>query len=255
MTGSDFHINFVEKDQQELEFRAKGFVIARNVLSERVVVAIRDDLMALLEDAPERFAGRDINYAIDGQVNSLHNLDTFGWSRLLLGHREVRQFASQLLSSEVEEFGSELFAKPSGTGIPVPDHQDDHYWCISDGQALTMWFALSRSDEVSGAVYYYPGSHRLGPIDHVPSGVPGSSQMIPNWQSRFEDDQELAPLDPGDCVIHHARTVHGSGPNHSDHHRLGLTVRFKSANSSVDSIRKAKYLAELKTQLEARGQE
>lgn len=255
MNRENLDLNLPCLDKVALEFLARGFVVVRKVLSQGLVSEIRDDLMVLLEGAPEQFSGREINYASDGRVNSLHNLDGFRWSRTLLEHRKVRQFASHLLSDEVEEFGSELFAKPSGSGIPVPDHQDDHYWCISDGQAMTMWFALSRSDENSGAVHYYPGSHLLGPIDHAPSGVPGSSQMIPNWQSQYQESRELALLDPGDCVIHHARTVHGSGPNHSGHHRLGLTVRFKSATSSVDTIRKAKYLSELKTQLEARGQE
>ena len=255
MSRSHLDPKFLVGNKAKHDFRSRGFVIIRGVLSQNLVLEIQDDLKALLGRASEEFSGRAINFTIDGQVNSLHDLGGFKWSQFFLEHPRVRKVASQLLDDEVEPFGSELFAKPSGSGIPVPDHQDDHYWCISDGQALTMWFALSRSDEESGAICYYPGSHLLGPIDHVPSGVPGSSQMISNWQSQYQENREVASLDPGDCVIHHARTVHGSGPNHSGNHRLGLTVRFKSARSLVDPTRKAKYLAELKTQLEARGQE
>lgn len=237
------------------EFRIKGFVAVRGVLDLGTVGEIRRDLMQLLETAPELFSGREINRTVDGLVNSLHNLSSFSWSRFLLDHDLVRKFAAALLNDEPDDFGSELFAKPSGTGVPVPEHQDDFYWCIDDGNALTMWFALARSDDQSGAVFYYPGSHRLGLRQHQPSGVPGSSQRIVDWSGIDRTQKELVVLEPGDCVIHHARTVHGSGPNSAGYHRLGLTVRFKGARSPIDSDRREKYLADLKVQLEARGQE
>lgn len=237
------------------DFRINGFVAVRGALSQVLTDKVREDLMLLLEEAPERFSGREINKTSDGQVNSLHNLDSFRWSRFLLEHSAARDFASVLLADEAEPFGSELFAKPSGTGVAVPDHQDDYYWCISDGNALTMWFALARSDENSGAVYYFPGSHRIGLRDHQPSGVPGSSQRIADWSGVGREKRVLVALEPGDCVVHHARTIHGSGLNTSGYHRLGLTVRFKGAHSSIDIDRRERYLDELKIQLEARGQE
>jgi len=237
------------------EFRNNGFVAVRGVLDQSSVDKICKDLLRLVEEAPRKFSGREINWTSDGLVNSLHNLDSFRWSRFLLEHPNVINFASVLLNDEAKAFGSELFAKPSGTGVIVPDHQDDYYWCISDGNALTMWFALATSDESSGAVYYFPGSHRVGLRSHSPSGVPGSSQRIIDWSGIDRKKQKLVVLNPGDCVVHHARTVHGSGANESGHHRLGLTVRFKGARSNIDGKRQDQYLAELKTQLVARGQE
>jgi len=255
MTSDQVSVNLVSDRSVIDQFRRDGFAAVRGVLDRASVDLVRADLMRLLEEAPEIFKGREINVTSDGLVNSLHNLGGFRWSRYLLDHPTIRDFVGQLLGDEPEDFGSELFAKPSGTGVPVPDHQDDYYWCISDGNALTMWFALARSDEVSGAVYYFRGSHRLGLRDHSPSGVPGSSQRISDWSGVDLNSRELVVLEPGDCVVHHARTIHGSGPNNSGHHRLGLTVRFKSRTSSIDGARKEKYLAELTTQLESRGQE
>lgn len=255
MTHAQIPINLISDQSLVEEFRLNGFVAVRGVLDGPSVDLVRSDLMRLLEEAPEVFKGREINVTSDGLVNSLHNLGGFQWSRYLLDHASVHDFVRQLLGDEPEDFGSELFAKPSGTGVPVPDHQDDYYWCISDGNALTMWFALARSDEVSGAVYYYPGSHHVGLRDHSPSGVPGSSQRISDWSGIDLNSRELVVLEPGDCVVHHARTVHGSGLNTSGHHRLGLTIRFKSRASSIDSARKEKYLSELRKQLASRGQE
>lgn len=242
-------------DSVRREFESKGFARVRRALDSETVNTISDDLMKLLGQAPNRFRGREINLTSDGLVNSLHNLDSFTWSNALLANTAVRTFASYLLNDDVEPFGSELFAKPSGTGVLVPDHQDDYYWCVSDGNALTIWFALATSDQRSGAVYYFPGSHRIGLRSHSPSGVPGSSQRIADWSGIDREQQELVVLEPGDCVIHHARTVHGSGANESGHHRLGLTVRFKGASSSIDIERQKRYLAELNAQLEARRQE
>jgi len=236
-------------------FQENGYLVVRQVLDQPTVEEIKRDIHRLLQDAPQNFRGREINTTSDGQVNSIHDLSQFMWSRRLLENPLVRRAASTLLNDEAEDFGSELFAKPSGTGVPVPDHQDDYYWCISDSNALTFWFAIARSDQESGAVYYYPGSHRCGLKRHVPSGVPGSSQRIAEWSGIDQSVREIPILEPGDCVIHHALTVHGSGPNTSGNHRLGLTVRFKGATSTIDRNRKDRYLTELKLQLESRGQE
>ena len=246
--------NFPCSNELVEDFRSRGFVKVQGAIANRLVEQIRSDLEGFLEGAAHRMTGREINLTSDGQINSVHNLEKFEWSQLLLEHKSLRTFAAHLLGSEVEDFGAELFAKPSGTGIPVPDHQDDYYWCISDGQALTMWFALSPSDEKSGAVYYFPGSHLGGLKEHAPSGVPGSSQRIKDWAGTSHLEPEVVVLEPGDCVVHHARTVHGSGANESGRPRIGLTIRFKSVQSSVDADRQAKYLSDLKLQLEARTQ-
>ena len=247
-------VNFPCSEELVNEFRSRGFVLVREAMTGRVVDQIRSDLERFLEGAARQMAGREINLTSDGQINSIHNLEKFEWSRLLLEHKSLRTFAAHLLGSEVEDFGAELFAKPSGTGIPVPDHQDDFYWCISNGQALTMWFALSPSDEASGAVHYFPGSHLAGLKEHAPSGVPGSSQKISDWAGISHLKPEVVVLNPGDCVVHHARTVHGSGTNESGHPRIGLTIRFKSMQSLVDEERQERYLSDLKRQIEARMQ-
>ena len=39
---------------------------------------------------------------------------------------------------------SEYFAKPKGSGLPVPNHQDNFYWNVVGGNALTVWIALSK---------------------------------------------------------------------------------------------------------------
>ena len=38
-------------------------------------------------------------------------------------------------------------------------------------------------------------------------------------------------MNPGEFSIHHVNTVHGSGVNESDHHRIGFAIRYVSSET------------------------
>ena len=56
-------------------------------------------------------------------------------------------------------------------------------------------------------------------------------------------------LNPGDCLVHHCLTVHGSNKNRSNFSRKGFTFQFKNFNSKYDETRKKKYENSLIKQL------
>ena len=46
---------------------------------------------------------------------------------------------------------------------------------------------------------------------------------------------------PGDALLHHGEFVHESGPNRSDHARLGLLMVFRAAHAQPDPELKRRY--------------
>ena len=158
-----------------------------------------------------------------------------------------------LLNENSKFVDSELFAKPALGGLPSPDHQDNYYWAVKDGNALTLWIALDKVSKKNGPVHYYNCSHNYGLLEHKPSFMKGSSQRIKNEKFIKKLKKETPTLNPGDALIHNCLTVHGSGKNLTNKPRRGWTLQYKSKNSRYDKRQMKKYLKELNMQLKSRS--
>jgi phytanoyl-CoA hydroxylase len=125
-----------------------------------------------------------------------------------------------------------------------PWHQDNFYWCLKQGRALTIWISLDGSDYSNGGIRYFSGSHMLGTLDHVESNAPGSSQCLDGQalevvSSQF--DMVVPSVKRGQALVHHSNIVHGSDVNISTRHRRAITVQLKAVSDNYDSNRLSKY--------------
>ena len=87
---------------------------------------------------------------------------------------------------------SELFAKPAQKGLPSPIHQDNFYWCVKGGNALTVWIALDDVTSANGGIQYYNESQKLGVVKHEPSYAKGSSQKVSNLE-KYNNFKKVCP--------------------------------------------------------------
>jgi ectoine hydroxylase-related dioxygenase (phytanoyl-CoA dioxygenase family) len=82
--------------------------------------------------------------------------------------------------------------------------------------------AIDRHDAASGAMRVYPGSHRLGEVELAIDGRVMDGAMADESLRRAGLDPTRlvdVELEPGDVAFWNAYTIHGSGPNRSDHDR------------------------------------
>lgn len=106
-------------------------------------------------------------------------------------------------------------------------HQDYFYWytmgCLFSDMA-SAYFAIDKSNKENGCLKIVPQSHTLGRVDHVLYDNFSDSEVDPIRQElcieRFGEVH--IELDPGDYVLFHANTFHGSEANLSDASRLSL---------------------------------
>ena len=235
------------------EFKKNGFVKVSNFLDKKKIKSIREDLDDFLEKYRNRLDKRQINLTKNKKINSIHDLSKWKWITKIQNHSKTKNIAHKVIGEKISNFGAELFYKPEKTGIAVPAHQDNYYWCLNDPNAITIWIALEKANKNNGGIYYFNKSHLLGLLEHVPSHVPGSSQKLKFPEGLKNFKKTYPSLEPGDCLIHHSLIAHGSLRNTSNRSRVGITLRFKTKNSEIDKVLQQKYERELKQQINIRS--
>lgn len=142
--------------------------------------------------------------------------------------------AAQLLrASKINYCDDQIFVKAAGTADRTAFHQDYTYFQMRGWQGCVMWISVDHADATSGALSYVRGSHLWG-REFLPN-VFMAHVSLPGGEGESLEDVETHPekydlvrfdVQPGDAVVHHFRTVHGAGGNHSTHPRRALSVRY-----------------------------
>lgn len=142
-------------------------------------------------------------------------------------------------SSRVNLYSDQLFLKEPGSGVRTPWHQDQPYWLLQGTKVAVCWVPVDTVRLDSGAMGYVRGSHRWGRTFKPSDFVTANGVMaIPGLD--IDDLDDLPPIDanpddydvvrfeaePGDVIVHHWKTLHGSAGNVSaDRLRRADSVR------------------------------
>jgi ectoine hydroxylase-related dioxygenase (phytanoyl-CoA dioxygenase family) len=208
------------------EFAERGFTKIERITSDEEVVWLREVYDALFCGEGGAYVVRDVMTRIDrqrgdrtGQVirpeTYLPELkETAFW-------RNSRRLAADLLSlgeDGLDGWGH-MVRKAPGDDESLPYHQDEAFWDPNfDYHSLGVWMPLDPATVESGCMSLAPGSHlegvrehRLGQGDPAVTYIeltdPPLNRVVPH------------PIPVGGASFHHCRTIHGSGPNRSDHPR------------------------------------
>lgn len=142
-----------------------------------------------------------------------------------------------IIGPDIILWSSHFICKDPQVGRATPWHSDSAYWhrrLDSYDKIVTVWLALDDVDEGNGCMRVVRGSHLT---------VAGFDAYSPVEESSHTFATELAGVDGaagkpielrrGECSLHDGRIVHGADPNTSDRRRLGYTMRYLSAETTV----------------------
>ena len=192
---------------QHRQYLSEGVVFPFRVLDETEASRFRgecDDLERQLGGKPRTVAVRQMH---------LH----FPWAWELATHPNVLDAVEDLLGPDLLIWATELFAKhPQDSAISIGWHRDRPYMGFTSQETTTAWIALSECTHANGCLRAQPGA------DHV---------------SAILDERRVinVELRAGEMSMHDADILHGSGPNCSDHKRVGFAIRY--VTPSTQSLR------------------
>lgn len=139
---------------------------------------------------------------------------------------------SALMNKPVRLVSCELHSRCAG-GTPIPIHQDNAYYGLSNGDGLTVYIALNKQCPSSGGLIYY-SNDKADEYNHVGSNFSGFSLTIndPHFDLNSHETLEYN-YNSGDCTIHHSRSVHSAYavPAHAQR-ALVLRLSFYAINES-----------------------
>jgi ectoine hydroxylase-related dioxygenase (phytanoyl-CoA dioxygenase family) len=237
-------------DEQRAAFWADGVVCLRQALPVDLVLAMADavevalageaaDLTAMgqaLADAGEEVLaeGPPGGGRFASGVDHWRTQPAF---RAFALESPLPALAAALLgATTLRLYEDSVLVKEPGARERTAWHQDLGYFHVEGSQLCTTWTALDPVRRESGAVQYVRGSHRwdrtFRPNLFVsPMEIPGTAgDTVPDVDALAAAGAvEIVSFDtePGDVTVHHARTLHAAGANHTtDQRRRAISVRY-----------------------------
>lgn len=140
-------------------------------------------------------------------------------------------YLQDLLGSNVVCFISQYVCKEPGDFQEVGWHQDA-WFNPMDARSVVVWLAVYDADVENGCMWFVPGSHLQGAVDHK-NGRIGDGTFSRNSALRPEDEQRKIPipLKAGQVVFFSDLLLHGSPANLSPRQRGGYTMTFTCAEN------------------------
>ena len=183
---------------------------------------------------------------IDGR--SIVETDAAHWHPGIRHHHTggpLAELVAQLTDADkVVFYADQLFLKEAGSRVRTPFHQDEPYFLVR-GQVAVCWVPVDPVGAENGRMGYVRGSHRWGRL-FKPSDFVTETGTFPETEGIEHGAlEQLPPIDPdhadvihfdaepGDVIVHHWSTVHGSAGNISTSaRRRAASVRYAWGEST-----------------------
>jgi ectoine hydroxylase-related dioxygenase (phytanoyl-CoA dioxygenase family) len=216
---------------------------------ERFTNSIRDVMTKKYESGRRPMAGRNFPRLTDPQ--GLIQISNIWWTggavkELTLDARPGKLATDLLACNGVVLWHDQLLYKPplmdkEGRSGNVGFHQDWDYWQVCDRpDIVTASVALVDVSRDNGALMMAPGSHNWGSM-----GFKVGELAVEENRHRIRDPEgrkaELVycEMPAGSVSFHHCKTLHGSGPNHTDSPRICVSIHYLAEHVRYNASRGA----------------
>jgi ectoine hydroxylase-related dioxygenase (phytanoyl-CoA dioxygenase family) len=218
--------------EQRAFYDDNGYILIKGVLSEAEAAMYRQECHALAErlsahkniDATWGSAREAVKEAKDTKLLHCHDVQfqSAVFSRLIVDERLTGIAAAIIGGPNVQLHHNKMFIKPPEKGSPFPMHQDHPYFPHTQHSMIAAIIHFDDAPIEKGCVRVVPGSHKLGPLEHVDKG---------GWHLPFEqypiESAIPCAASAGDVLFFSYLTIHGSGINSSTEARTTLLVQMR----------------------------
>ncbi len=170
-----------------------------------------------LEEVAKQVDSRNVFRTKLGDIKQIQNLNFNGLNNTL---------ARLIGAKEFNVLNNQYFCKPPNYKM-TSAHQDNAYF-ESDKKVYTFWIPLQDVDILNSCMFYVPGSHKGGLVEHKVIGTNVRTRTGKTGFSLYSDYYKnkefvVVPMKVGEILVHDKDCMHFSSPNLSDDYRVAIT--------------------------------
>jgi ectoine hydroxylase-related dioxygenase (phytanoyl-CoA dioxygenase family) len=220
--------------ENEIEtFQRDGVVCVRKVMAPKWIALVTEAIDRSKRRPSE--TGKMLSKPDPGYLNDIFMwLNDDGYRTFVLESPAARLAQQAMRSRTVTFFYDQVFVKEPGTNVPTPWHHDLTFWPIEGNQICSIWMPVDPVTRESSGLEYVRGSHlwnkRFKAIspDYHPYLMASNLEDPPDINAnRSEYDVVNWDMEPGDVLMFHPLTLHGSPGNSTTiHRRRALSTRW-----------------------------
>jgi hypothetical protein len=201
------------------KYKEDGYVVLRRFVSADVAEALRREVLEIMD----RIGLGVTKLRQTWQYLRGSALDAYVNSTL------QRSVASQLMEGPAILYLPFTAVKSGGGGGRFHFHQDNNY-TRHFGPSINLWTALVPMRPENGCLYIVPRSHREGDWESENAGDGDNHRKV-----RRDVSAHAIPIlmEPGDVVAFTRLTVHGSGANTTNEHRVAYATQFHREDTTA----------------------
>ena len=209
---SKYSIKDVIDGKANKDFNNDSVIFIRNLFDEDFCKDVKKYILENEKDIIEKFLEDKKGLVLDS-INNKNLIKyfeyPFSYDRAMFGkfsRSNIYKIAETLLKEEVFIFSMELHSRIA-LGTNIPPHQDNAYYGLENGQALTFYIPLDDQNPRDGGLRYFSNPIN-NEFDHNISKEKGFSLTITD-KNEINNLKKLNPYyNSGDCTVHHSRSVH-----------------------------------------------
>ena len=158
--------------------------------------------------------------------------------------------ATMLRTKKLNLLYDQLFVKDTTMVERTTWHNDQPYWPVRGGSALSLWIAVEDLDASMGTLEFIRGSHlwnawyqpligsEHGTIKSMPEAQKGYMPMPDFEAERDQHEMIMWDLNAGDAIVFNALTIHGSTGNTSSNAiRWAYSIRYAGKENRYFDVR------------------
>lgn len=226
------------------KFQEDGYVLLKGFFPEEKAKA-----------AAEWLRSQDLKSMAKSWTDQEPQVDLAVWQNIhkgsdpvadLVGDKSITDFASKIMDQEVYIWSSKVNLKAAWCGTVEYHHQDYAYWekrGYEKIDMLTCALFLDEHNVHNGGLNVFPGSHKLGYLEHVPFiNINGLQKFMvpPKRLDELNKENPVVVIDakPGDLLFFHSGLVHGSAHNISPNPRMIALAQMNTKGNLPDDVQK-----------------
>ena len=236
-------------EAQREQFSESGYTVVRDILSDRELDGMREEMGSLIASAPAEAGsevdreGRQVLLPSDFAFSELkggqqvlyrisRQLGRSKLMRIVYANPKLLGLVETLYGREFVPFAESIIVKQPQDGAGIPFHQDGKTHPEVRRRGLNVGIYLQPATEDNGCLRVVPGSHLTGVVN-VKAMREQSGPVLPG----------SVPLEvDANCIAVHDRTlIHGSLPNTSPDLRITVYFGYHSL-ASIEPIHDADHI-------------